>query len=119
MALLVSYCSGVCRARPKDPKASWASASCPMPPASAFRHPASQSGTGAFRYRSWPPYQDCSRHRHFKIFLYRTDRMPYRASQHLKTLNEGEEGYTLHVFTDGFEDGYTLHSKYHSVLMMV
>jgi hypothetical protein len=28
---------------------------------------------------------------------------------HLKTLCEGEEGYTLHVYTAGGEDGYTLH----------
>ncbi len=27
-----------------------------MPPASAFRHPVSQFGTGAFRYRTGPPY---------------------------------------------------------------
>jgi hypothetical protein len=27
-----------------------------MPPASAFRHPISQSGTGAFRYRTGSPY---------------------------------------------------------------
>jgi hypothetical protein len=45
--------------------------------------------------------------------------MPYRASRHLKTLKEGEDGYTLHVFTDDFEDGYTLHSIYHTLLMMV
>jgi hypothetical protein len=31
---------------------SWASASRPMPPTSAFRHHVSQSGTGAFRYRT-------------------------------------------------------------------
>jgi hypothetical protein len=34
---------------------SWASASRPMPMASVFRHPASQSGTIAFRYRTRVP----------------------------------------------------------------
>jgi hypothetical protein len=33
----------------------WASASRPMPPASVFRHRASQSGTVAFRYRTGLP----------------------------------------------------------------
>jgi hypothetical protein len=35
---------------------SWASASRSMPPASAFWLPVSQSGTGAFRYRTGSPY---------------------------------------------------------------
>jgi hypothetical protein len=35
---------------------SWTSASRSMPPASAFRHPVFQSGTGAFRYRTGSPY---------------------------------------------------------------
>ncbi len=35
---------------------SWASASRSMPPASAFRHPVSQSGTGAFRYWTGFPF---------------------------------------------------------------
>ncbi len=34
----------------------WASASRSMPPGSAFRHPVSQSGTGAFRYQTGSPY---------------------------------------------------------------
>ncbi len=34
---------------------SWVSASRSMPPASAFRHPVSQSGTRAFRYRTGSP----------------------------------------------------------------
>jgi hypothetical protein len=33
-----------------------ASASRSMPPASMFRHPVSQSATGAFRYRTGFPY---------------------------------------------------------------
>ena len=36
---------------------SWASASRPMPPASVFRHPTFQSGTGAFRYPDWVRYR--------------------------------------------------------------
>jgi hypothetical protein len=32
---------------------SWALALRPVPPASSFWHPASQSGIGAFRYRTW------------------------------------------------------------------
>jgi hypothetical protein len=39
-------------------KHSWASESRPMPPASAFRHPVSQYGTGAFRYRTGSSYPD-------------------------------------------------------------
>ncbi len=35
---------------------SWASASRSMPLASAFRHPVSQSNTGAFQYRTGFPY---------------------------------------------------------------
>jgi len=37
---------------------SWESASWPMPPASVFRHPSSQSGGGAFRFLTGPPYSD-------------------------------------------------------------
>jgi hypothetical protein len=44
-------------------KHSWASASRPMPPAAVFRHPTSQSGTVAFRYRTGIP-----------LFRYRTVR---------------------------------------------
>jgi hypothetical protein len=44
---------------------SWASASRPLPPASVFRHPLSQSGTVAFRYRTGVP-----------LFRYRTFRRP-------------------------------------------
>ncbi len=37
------------------------------------------------------------RHRNFNLFRYGTDRMPQSpALWHLKTLSEGEEGYTLH-----------------------
>jgi hypothetical protein len=35
---------------------SWASSSGLMLPASALRHPVSQSGTGAFRYQTGSPY---------------------------------------------------------------
>ncbi len=35
---------------------SWASASRPMPPASTFRHPASQCDSGVFRYQTGPHY---------------------------------------------------------------
>jgi hypothetical protein len=35
---------------------SWASASRSMPPALAFRHPVSQSNTGAFRFQTESPY---------------------------------------------------------------
>jgi hypothetical protein len=35
---------------------SWASASRPMPPPSALWHPVSQSGTGAFQYRTGSSY---------------------------------------------------------------
>ncbi len=44
---------------------SWASTSRPMLPTQIFRHPASQSGTVAFRYRSGVP-----------LFRYRTVRYP-------------------------------------------
>jgi hypothetical protein len=68
----------------------WASASGPMSPASAFRHPKSLLIL----------VLDCSQHRHINSFRYRTDRMPYSPPfRHLKSLQEGEEGYTLHVHT--------------------
>ncbi len=54
---------------------SWASASRSMLPASTFRHPVSQSGTGVFRYRRMP-VPDWFRHPHFCSFRYWPDWMP-------------------------------------------
>ncbi len=84
-------------------KHSWAAASRPMPPASAFRHHASQSGNSI-------PIPDCSLHWHLYSLRHRIDRMPYRpAFWHLKELYEGEEGYTQHLCTAGGRERYTLH----------
>ncbi len=75
---------------------SLASPSRPMPMASAFRHLASQSGTGAFQYRTgfsfWVP--DCSWHRHFNLFQYRTAQMPdsrMLVFWHLKHCTKGKK----------------------------
>ena len=80
-------------------------ASRPIPPASVFRHLASQSGTRAIRYcrlGSLTSEPDCSRHRHFYTFRYRTDSMPYSPAFriYIKELYEGRKGYTLHVYTN-------------------
>jgi hypothetical protein len=75
-----------------------------MPPASPFRHlnPVPEhSDTGLGPLIS---VKDCPRHRHFNSFRNQTDQMPHSpTSRPLKTLNKGQEGYTLHVFTDGVE----------------
>jgi hypothetical protein len=56
----------------------WASASRLMPPASALRHPTSQSGTGTFWHRTRPDISkpDWLRHRLSFSYRYRNDRMP-------------------------------------------
>jgi hypothetical protein len=80
---------------------SWSSASRSMPPASAFRNPVSQSGTGL---GALILATGLLRHRHFCSFWYRIDWMPDSPTfQHLK------KGYTLHVHTTGGRRGYTLH----------
>jgi hypothetical protein len=80
-----------------------------LTPASAFRHPVSQSGTGTFRYRT------------VLLFRYRTGSSIgiFDHSRPLKTLSIGKKvfmqpardglGYILHVNTAGGGKGYTLH----------
>ncbi len=80
-------------------KHSWGSASRSMPPASAFRHIESQSGTGAFRYRSGslipiPDWPDAGQ----------------------SDISAFKKGHTLQVHTAGGGNGYTLHVKYCNVL---
>jgi hypothetical protein len=65
-----------------------------MPMASAFQHLASQSGTGAFQYRTgfsfWVP--DCSWHLPFNLFQYRTAKMSDGlAFWHLKHYTKGKK----------------------------
>jgi hypothetical protein len=68
---------------------SWSSASRPMLPASVFRYPASQSGTGAFRYRTRFVYSGAGLLTVSVFYSLRclTDRMPYSpAFRHLKNI---------------------------------
>jgi hypothetical protein len=86
-----------------------------MPPASAFRHPVSQAGTGALQNRIGSPYSGTGlvpASTFLFIPLYQTDRMPDSPTfRHLK------KGVILHVHTAGCGNGYTLHV--HRQLMMV
>jgi hypothetical protein len=76
---------------------SWTSALRLMPPASAFRHLTSKSGTGIFRYRIRSPYSVTGLvpSSAFFSFRYRTDRMTdSQAFRHLQNLYEGGKAYT-------------------------
>ncbi len=82
----------------------WASASRPIP--SAFRFPAAQSGTGAFRYQTGPPYFATGLVSASAVIFvpipYRTDRRPDIPSiQHEKnyTKKKRNTGAHLHVCT--------------------
>jgi hypothetical protein len=71
-----------------------------MPPELAFWHPASQSGTGAFQYRTGFPYTGTGLlpASAFSFILVPNWRMPYSlAFQHLQTLYEGGERPQLPV----------------------
>ncbi len=72
---------------------SGASTSRPLPPASSFRHPVSQSSTGAFRTGLSPliPVPDCFRYWHFRSLRYRTDPMP-DSPAFIKTRYKCEKG---------------------------
>ncbi len=80
---------------------SLASASRLMPLVSAFRHLTSQSGTGAFWYRTVPasafffiPVPDWFRHLHSFSFRYRTDWMPENSAFHItKTVRKVKGGH--------------------------
>ncbi len=106
----------------------WASASRPMPPASTFQHPVSQSPSEAFRYRTGSPYSgsgldplipvpDWFRHRPFYIPV--PDWPKCRTVRHSdiwKTLYKGEKDYPyyLHVHTASDGLGYTLYLHVHT-----
>jgi hypothetical protein len=96
--------------------------------ASAFRHPMSQFGTGAFRHRTRSPYSgtglvtasaflfipfryrneqmlDCPAFPHLKKTLSKVKRDTYIL--HVNTSSDGL-GYILHVHTDNSGKGYTI-----------
>ncbi len=108
---------------------SWASASRPMPPASAFQHPVSQSGTGAFWYWTGSSYPG-TRLVLSSVFLFipvpdwsdagqpATDKNVHLAHPHYKRWTgiqptyvhtAGGERVALHVHIAGSETEYTLH----------
>ncbi len=73
---------------------SLALASRSMPPASAFRHLASQSSTAAFQYWTGSSFFGArlSQHRQFNLFQYRTDQMPDSpAFRNLKHCTKGKK----------------------------
>jgi hypothetical protein len=74
-----------------------------MPPASAFRHSATQLDTGAFRYRTGFPYSGGLVPASVKMYGggKRTTLDVYTAG--------GVESFTLHVQTAGGGQGYTQH----------
>ncbi len=111
-----------------------ASASRPVPPASAFRHPASQSGTETFRYRTVPGIGN-SVHSGTSVSF-------SPAFRHLKTLCEdmkkdtpctsiqlvakrdtpcteySKDGYTLHVHTADGVGWKRIHHHVHTLLVV-
>jgi hypothetical protein len=78
---------------------SWASASRPMPPASKFRHPASQCDSGVFRYQTGPRIQvpDWFRNIHYFIFWYRANQMLDSSSSASKRTVERRKDICRHV----------------------
>ncbi len=81
-----------------------------MRPASAFRHPVSQSGTGAMRYRSIP-VPDL-----VPLFRYRTGSSVFLFIPIPDLLDAGQSDipaplYTLHVHTAVGGNEYTLHVR--------
>jgi hypothetical protein len=78
---------------------SWALAS-----RSAFRHPVSKSGTGAFQILDWVPLFRCRTGSGIGIFVHSGTRLTgCRTVRHLK------KGYTLHIHTAGGIKGHTQH----------
>jgi hypothetical protein len=86
-----------------------------MPSASAFRHPKSQSGTGAFLYRTGSG---------IGMFVHSgTGLTGCQTARHLE--NTGEKGYihtlhtlhTLHVYTASDGLGYTRHGNSELLVM--
>jgi hypothetical protein len=81
---------------------SWASASRSMPPLSAFQHPVSQSGKGAFLYRNEIPYSSTELVL-APAFLFIP--VPYWLDAGQSDIPAFKKRYTLHVHTASIADG--------------
>ncbi len=80
---------------------SWASASRPMPPASAFRHPIFQYGTGAFRYWTESSYSGTGL---FSTSTFLSIPVPEWSDAGQSGIPALIKTYTLHVHTAAWKE---------------